>query len=159
MMTLMRRLGGQSLVRAVNETWKQGDAEIDSMHVLALQVREQVARGVTHDDPRMNALMREIRATDHRLTALELQFSQQLGEGARYIGRMLLLLMVGAAAVLLGIAERLHRLGRGAARPRPQGARREAVRHGPQQWLGLDRDGADRRGDALWRARRHTLAW
>jgi signal transduction histidine kinase len=38
------------------------------------------------------------------LTALEFEFSRQLGEGARSIGLMLLVLVLAAAAILLGIA-------------------------------------------------------
>lgn len=105
MATLFQRFGRIGYMARAIAIWTEGDAQIDQLHVLAEQLRREV-RAPNPDLPKIQQLTDQIAAVDSRVTPLENAFSSTLGEGARWISRVLSLTSLAATALLLliGIA-------------------------------------------------------
>ena len=86
--------------------WTAADAEIDELRQIADRIRTAVLAG---DVAATSALSTELEAANVRLTALEVEFSQTLGEGARWVQELLLALKVIIVALLVIISAALGR--------------------------------------------------
>ncbi|HEX5824714.1 MAG TPA: response regulator [Candidatus Limnocylindrales bacterium] len=76
--------------------WAEADREIDRLEAIAARVRTAVQAGDTASSP---GLIAELDAANDRLTVLERDFSQTLGEGARWLRGVLF----GLSAAMLGL--------------------------------------------------------
>ena len=100
MATLFRRFGRVGYMERAIAIWTEGDRNIDQLRSLADELHREVSSG--HPDPaKIQQLVDQIAAVDGRLTPLEDQFSATLGEGARWISRMLSLVSLIASGFLL----------------------------------------------------------
>lgn len=80
--------------------WAEGDRDIDQIRGLADEMHREVQS--RHPDPeKIQQLSRQISSIDAQLTPLEDRFSSTLGEGARWINRVLSLAILAATLVLL----------------------------------------------------------
>ncbi|MEO5509197.1 MAG: response regulator [Longimicrobiales bacterium] len=102
MVAVFRKFGWHPLMKSITATWTKGDVEVEHMHMLARRLRERVQNGATHIDPDVDSVLKDIRATDDRLTILELEFSHKMGLAARTIQKVLLVVLFVTAALLLG---------------------------------------------------------
>jgi len=86
--------------------WAAGDAEIDQLDTIAEDIGAAIASG---DESARVRLADELQASNERLTALEADFSATLGEGARWVQGVLLVVMASILALLVGISAVLGR--------------------------------------------------
>jgi two-component system, cell cycle sensor histidine kinase and response regulator CckA len=86
--------------------WRAADAEIDELRRIADRIRTAVLAG---DVAARSSLSAELEAANVRLTALEVEFSQTLGEGARWVQEVLHFLKVIIVALLVIISATLGR--------------------------------------------------
>jgi PAS domain S-box-containing protein len=86
--------------------WTAADAEIDELRRIADRIRTAVLAG---DVAATSALSGELEAANARLTGLEVEFSQTLGEGARWVQELLHALKVIIVALLVIISAALGR--------------------------------------------------
>ena len=138
------RFGGISYMQQAINIWTQGDRDIDSLLKVGREIHAFVASGV-HDSTQARVLMNRLDAVDNRLTILEANFSGTLGEGARWMRHVILLvsLLVGALLMWIGttITRRLLHHARTAAEV---GRRHEEefqalVEHAPDLIIRFDR--------------------
>ena len=86
--------------------WADGDTEIDRLDAIATEIEVAVAAG---DQGAPGPLDDALLASNRRLTSLEADFSETLGEGARWVQAVLLVVMASILAVLVGISAVLGR--------------------------------------------------
>ena len=86
--------------------WTAADAEIDELRRIADRIRTAVLAG---DVATTSALSADLEAANVRLTRLEVEFSQTLSEGARWIQGLLHLFKVIIVALLVIISAALGR--------------------------------------------------
>ena len=86
--------------------WGAADAEIEGLREIANRIRSAV---LADDDTTKAALSAELEAANVRLTALEVEFSQTLSEGARWVQGVLLGLKAIIVALLVIISAALGR--------------------------------------------------
>jgi signal transduction histidine kinase/CheY-like chemotaxis protein len=86
--------------------WRAADAEIDELRRIADRIRTAVLAG---DVAARSSLSAELEAANVRLTGLEVEFSQTLGEGARWVQEVLHFLKVIIVALLVIISATLGR--------------------------------------------------
>jgi signal transduction histidine kinase len=111
MAMLFRTFRHLSYIDQAITIWTDADVEVDRLDVIAEAIRSAVER----DDPiALVGLTGELDSANSRLTALEDRFSRTLGEGARWVQTVLLLLMGAILGVLLVVSATLGRfmLGR-----------------------------------------------
>ena len=102
---LFRRFRHVGYMARAIDIWTEGDRYIDQIRVLADALHREVQSGHA-DAARIQQITQQIGAIDARLTPLEDEFSSTLGDGARWINRVLAIAILLATAVLLlvGIA-------------------------------------------------------
>ncbi|HEU5293633.1 MAG TPA: ATP-binding protein [Burkholderiaceae bacterium] len=88
----------QPLMAGAIATWSEGDQLIERMHELAREAHRQVASGA--DAASLEPIGRQARQLNARLSALEVQFSEQLGDAARRTRTLLIGVNIGLAALL-----------------------------------------------------------
>ncbi|MEA2520215.1 MAG: hypothetical protein QOF49_2295, partial [Chloroflexota bacterium] len=90
--------------------WTAGDAEIDRLNSLAMDIHAAVGQaGPNGDRATLDPLGTELQAANASLTTLEGDFSRTLGEGARWVQTVLILVMGWILAVLVAISAILGR--------------------------------------------------
>jgi two-component system, cell cycle sensor histidine kinase and response regulator CckA len=100
MANLFRRFGRVGYMAHAISIWTEGDVYIDQLRSLALALRAEVTS--PHPDPqRIQQITDQILNVDTQLTPLEDEFSATLGEGARWISRLLSIVTFAASALLL----------------------------------------------------------
>jgi two-component system, cell cycle sensor histidine kinase and response regulator CckA len=113
MAMLFRRFGQVGYMAKAIAIWTEGDAEIDQLRDLSEQLHQEV--NSSHpSEPEIQHLVEQVAAADARITPLEDDFSSTLGEGARWINRVLsaVTLIATLVLVLLGIALSISVLNR-----------------------------------------------
>lgn len=122
---LFRTFRQESHIDEAIGIWARADEEIATLMAQAEALREAIATDGPAS-PRVDGIVGEIIATDARLTVLEHEFSRTLGDGARFIGVVVLagtlgltVFFVGAAVLLSvtvarGVTRSLARLERAA---------------------------------------------
>ena len=105
MANLFLRFGRVGYMARAIAIWTEGDRNIDQLRSLAGDLHQEISSGHA-DAGRVQHLLAQIATVDARLTPLEDEFSATLGEGARWISRMLSLVSLLASGILLllGIA-------------------------------------------------------
>src|SRR5262245_49283174 len=88
----------QPLMAGAIATWSEGDQLIERIHELARETRRQVAAGT--DAASLEPIGRQARQLNARLSALEVLFSEQLGDAARRTRTLLIGVNIGLAALL-----------------------------------------------------------
>ncbi len=108
---LFRTFRHLSYIDQAISIWTQADAEVDRLAALAGQIRSAVER---NDSIALPQLTGQLDSANTRLTALEDGFSTTLGEGARWVQAVLLLVMAAILGVLIVVSATLGRfmLGR-----------------------------------------------
>ncbi len=100
MAMLFRRFGRVGYMAHAIAVWTDGDRYIDQLRSLADELHREV--NSAHPDAKSIALLAEqIAVVDARVTPLEDEFSSTLGEGARWIDRLLSTVTLLASGVLL----------------------------------------------------------
>lgn len=100
MAMLFRRFGRIGYMARAIAIWTDGDAYIDQLRSLAADLHREI--NSAHPDARkISAITDQIAAVDARVTPLEDEFSSTLGQGARWINRVLSLVSLLASALLL----------------------------------------------------------
>jgi PAS domain S-box-containing protein len=105
MSMLFRQFGHVGYMARAIAIWTEGDRYIDQLRVLADKLHQEI--NSAHPDPKkILAITEEVAAVDARVTPLEDEFSSTLGQGARWINRVLSLVSLLASGLLLliGIA-------------------------------------------------------
>lgn len=100
MARLFRRFGRVGYMAQAIAIWTEGDRYIDQLRGLA----DDLHREVTSDQPdaaKIRQITDQIAAIDAKLTPLEDDFSATLGQGARWIDRLLSSAIFAASGVLL----------------------------------------------------------
>ena len=100
MSRLFRRFGHIGHMAKAIAIWTEGDREIDNLRGLAEQLHQEI-RSAHPDDQKIRAIAEQLAEVDARLTPLENDFSSTLGEGARWINRVLSLATGAATGLLL----------------------------------------------------------
>jgi PAS domain S-box-containing protein len=100
MAMLFRRFGRVRYMARAIAIWTEADREIDQLVALAEDLQREV-NASRSDAEKIRAITEEISAVDARVTPLEDEFSSTLGEGARWIDRVLSTVILVASAVLL----------------------------------------------------------
>lgn len=103
--TLFRRFGRLGYMARAIAIWTEGDGYIDQIRALADELHREINSGRS-DLAEIRSINQQIAAIDLRLTPLEDEFSATLGAGARWMDRVLSIVIFLASAVLLliGIA-------------------------------------------------------
>jgi preprotein translocase subunit SecG len=100
MANLFRRFGHVRYMASAIAIWTEGDAYIDQLRTLGDELHHQV--NSAHPDPqRIQHLTDQVATVDARLTPLEDAFSSTLGQGARWISRVLSVVTLIATGLLL----------------------------------------------------------
>jgi len=100
MATLFRRFGHFGYMARAIAIWTEGDRNIERLRSLAEDLHQEINSG--HPDPRkLEQISFEVAAVDARLTPLEDEFSSTLGQGARWINRVLSLATLVATVLML----------------------------------------------------------
>ena len=102
---LFHRFGAVGYMAQAIAIWTEGDRYIDQLRALADDLHREV--NSSHPDaPKIHAITEQIAAIDARLTPLEDDFSFTLGQGARWMNRVLssAILLSSALLLLVGIA-------------------------------------------------------
>ena len=100
MAMMFRRFGGVGYMARAIAVWTEADREIDQLPLVAEQLRSQIT-SPQPDKQQIQRLAKEVVAVDARLTPLEDEFSAVLGQGARWIDRMLSIVTLLASGLLL----------------------------------------------------------
>ena len=100
MSRLFRRFGHIGQMAKAIAIWTEGDREIDNLRALAEQLHQEIT-SPTPDEQKIRVITDQLAEVDARLTPLEVDFSSTLGEGARWINRVLSLLSTAATSLLL----------------------------------------------------------
>jgi two-component system, cell cycle sensor histidine kinase and response regulator CckA len=102
---LFHRFGGIGYMAQAIAIWTEGDRYIDQLRAVADDLHREVNSG-NPDRAKIHAITEQIAAIDARLTPLEDNFSSTLGQGARWINRVLstAILLSSALLLLVGIA-------------------------------------------------------
>jgi two-component system cell cycle sensor histidine kinase/response regulator CckA len=100
MAMLFRRFGRVGYMAKAIAVWTEGDLQIDQLRDLAGQLHREV-NSPHFNELKIQQLVQQIALADSRITPLEDEFSSTLGEGARWINRVLSLATFIATAVLL----------------------------------------------------------
>ena len=111
MAMLFRTFRHLSYIDQAIAIWTEADAEIDHLDDIAGRIKIAIGRG---DVVLLARLAIEVDASNTRLTDLEARFSQTLGEGARWVQTVLLIVMAAILGLLVAITATLGRfmLGR-----------------------------------------------
>ncbi len=88
------------------KVWTAADAEINGLRQIADRIRTAVLSG---DITTKGALSAELEAANTRLTALEVEFSQTLGEAARWVQGLMLALKAIIVALLVIVSAAIGR--------------------------------------------------
>ena len=97
---LFRRFGRVRYMSQAIALWTEGDRYIDQIRDLADQLHSQI-QSQRPEPAKIQQITQQIEAIDARLTPLEDEFSSTLGEGARWIDRVLSIAILVATAGLL----------------------------------------------------------
>ncbi len=100
MSMLFRRFGRVRYMERAIAVWTEGDREIDQLRQLADQLHAEI-NSAHPDETRTKQIADQIVIVDSRLTPLEDEFSSTLGEGARWIDRVLSIVALLATGLLL----------------------------------------------------------
>jgi two-component system, cell cycle sensor histidine kinase and response regulator CckA len=100
MAMLFRRFGNIGYMARAIAVWTDGDRHIDELRDLAEQLHAEV-NSARPEQARIQKIVEQITAVDARVTPLEDEFSATLGDGARWINRVLSLVMLIASGILL----------------------------------------------------------
>ncbi len=100
MSRLFRRFGRVGYMAQAITVWTEGDREIDQLCSLADQLHREI-NSPHPDEKKIQQIAEEVAAVDARLTPLEDEFSSTLGDGARWINRVLSVVTVVASGLLL----------------------------------------------------------
>ena len=131
-------------MREAIDIWTRGDQDIDRLIAVGRDLRTFVQRGID-DSLQARALLSRLVAVDAHLTALEADFSNTLGEGARWMRHVILLvsLLVGVLLMWIGtsITRRLLHHARTAAElgRRHEEEFKALVEHAPDLIIRFDR--------------------
>ena len=99
MAMLFRRFGRIGYMARAIAIWTDGDAYIDQLRSLAADLHREI-NSAHPDAQKISAITDQIAAVDARVTPLEDEFSSTLGQGARWINRVLSLVsLLGQRAV------------------------------------------------------------
>ena len=90
-------------LQEVIRIWEEADVEIAALAAVGERVHRTIASGEP-DRKGLAATLAEMDAINTRLTALEVNFSQSLGEAARWLTRVLLQLILAVGLLLAGLA-------------------------------------------------------
>ena len=101
MAMLFRRFGRFGYMARAIAIWTEGDGDIDQLRSLAEGLHAEI--NSAHSDPqKISAITDQVAALDARVTPLEDEFSATLGQGARWINRVLsLVTLLGSGLLLL----------------------------------------------------------
>jgi len=88
----------QPLMAHAIATWTEGDRLVERMRALALQAQREVAAGA--DAASLEPIRRQAYELNERLSALQVRFSEQLGDASRHARSLLIGLNIGLAALL-----------------------------------------------------------
>lgn len=100
MSMLFRRFGSIGYMARAIAVWTEGDRYIDQLQTLADDLHREV--NSAHPDARkIKEITDQVAVVDARVTPLEDEFSSTLGEGARWIDRVLSVVILLASGVLL----------------------------------------------------------
>jgi PAS domain S-box-containing protein len=102
MTKLFLRFGRVGYMAQAIRIWTEGDGYIDQLRDLAGQLHQEVTASPP-DATKIEQLADQIAAVDARVTPLEDEFSSTLGQGARWISRVLSIATFVASALLLFI--------------------------------------------------------
>jgi two-component system, cell cycle sensor histidine kinase and response regulator CckA len=104
MAMLFRRFGRIGYIARAIAIWTEGDRDIDQLRSLADDLHAEI-NSVHPNARKVAAIADQVAAVDARVTPLEDEFSATLGQGARWINRVLSLLTLLASGllVLIGI--------------------------------------------------------
>lgn len=100
MASLFRRFGHVGHMARAIAIWTEGDRYIDQLRSLGEELAREV-RSAHPDAGKIQQLTDQVATVDARLTPLEDSFSSTLGEGARWISRLLSLVTLAATGLLL----------------------------------------------------------
>ncbi|MBA2382579.1 MAG: PAS domain S-box protein, partial [Chloroflexi bacterium] len=103
---LFRTFRHLSFIDRAIAIWTEADAEIDGLQALAGRIRVAV---VANDDAALTRLRRDLDGSNDRLTRLESDFSQTLGDGARWVQAVLLIVMAAILGLLVAITATVGR--------------------------------------------------
>ena len=100
MSMLFRRFKHVGYMERAIEIWTEGDRQIDELRALADQLHAEINSPLP-DEKKIQQLAEQVVEVDERLTPLEDEFSSTLGQGARWIDRVLSVVALLATGVLL----------------------------------------------------------
>lgn len=100
MSMLFRRFGRVGYMARAIAIWTEGDRYIDQLSSLADDLHRE-GSSAHPDAQKISKIAEEVAVVDARVTPLEDEFSSTLGEGARWIDRVLSLVTLLASGVLL----------------------------------------------------------
>jgi two-component system cell cycle sensor histidine kinase/response regulator CckA len=117
MAMLFRTFRHLSYIDEAIAIWTEADAEIDRLDAIAERIRGAVGRAEAAGHATvigLGLLTAEVDASNTRLSELEARFSKTLGEGARWVQSVLLVVMAAILVLLVTITATLGRfiLGR-----------------------------------------------
>ena len=144
MVLLFLRFHRVSYIRRAIEIWTGGDREIDALDRIATELHGLVRAGAW-DPVRRRDVLQRLAAVDGSLTALEADFSATLGEGARWMSRVIFVtaVLVGVLLIWIGmtVSNRLLEHARAAAElaRRHEEEFRALVEHAPDVIARFDR--------------------
>ena len=100
MSILFRRFGRIGYMARAIAIWTEGDRYIDQLRALADDLHREI--NSSHPDAhKISAIIDQVAAVDASVTPLEDEFSATLGQGARWINRVLSLVTLLASGLLL----------------------------------------------------------
>ncbi len=100
MSMLFRRFGHVGYMARAIAVWTEGDRYIDQLRSLADDLHREI-NSAHPDAQKIQEIADQVAAVDARVTPLENEFSSTLGQGARWINRVLSLATLVASGVLL----------------------------------------------------------
>jgi two-component system, cell cycle sensor histidine kinase and response regulator CckA len=100
MSMLFRRFKHVGYMERAITIWTEGDRQIDELRALADQLHAEINSPLP-DEKKIQQLAEQVVEVDERLTPLEDEFSSTLGQGARWIDRVLSVVALLATGVLL----------------------------------------------------------
>ncbi|MGD1078515.1 MAG: PAS domain S-box protein [Candidatus Sulfotelmatobacter sp.] len=100
MSMLFRRFGHIGYMARAIAVWTEGDRYIDQLRSLADDLHREI-NSAHPDAQKVQEIADQVAAVDARVTPLENEFSSTLGQGARWINRVLSLATLVASGVLL----------------------------------------------------------